>query len=278
MKICLNGSFVDANKAKISVLDNGLQFGDGVYDTMRAYNGKILELDLHVDRIFHSVKMIGIGMPWTKAEIREWIQKLVTVNKFNKARVRITVTRGVHGFEFTTFKKPTLIIAGEKLIVDEKIYTEGVTMRTMHMQRILPDIKTVGLTSMIVAYRKAAKDKTYEMLFIGANDMVREGASTSFFMVKDGILYTPKSEILDGLTRKRVIILAKKARIKVVERDFPKSFLKSGTEMFLTNRPREIIPVIKLDGKKVGNGKVGPVTKQIMELYQTYVKESITKQ
>lgn len=274
MIYCLNGQCIDARKAYVSAMDNGFLYGDGIYETMRTYNGVILELPLHIKRLTHSAHTIGIDLPWTFKQIEQWSEEIVRKNSLITARVRITITRGTHGFEFLKPpKKPTIFIHCEKLILDPTIYKKGVSASTMYMERLMPEVKMLGLTSQIVAYRNAAKTKDYEKIFINSNNEVLEGASTNIFIVRRGVLITPSRHILPGLTRKRIIAIAHNLKIPISIRRVSLSELKNADEIFLTNRPREIIPIIALNGKKVNDGKPGPISKLLMHAYKTYAKK-----
>lgn len=277
MKVCINGKFIDEKQAKISALDNGLLYGDAFYDTMRSYNGKVLELELHLERIVKSANTIGLKLPWKIQKIGELVNQLIKINKINNGRVRVTITRGINGFDFLTCNNPTLIITAENIEVDQKNYNNGVDAYTLKLERPLPEIKMVGLTTMIVAYRNIYPKNGYEAILIDNKGKVREGASTNIFLVKKNILITPKSDILKGLTRSRMINIAKSKKIKVIEKNFLKKELYLADEIFLTNRPREIIPVTKIDNHKIGNGKIGPITKMMMGLYQNYINDYFKK-
>ena len=274
MYIFLNGKFIKKRVAKISVLDNGVLYGDGFYDTMRTYDGKILELDLHVERIFHSAKILGINIPYTAKKIKYLLNKTISLNRLKTGRVRITVTRGENGFNFLTCKKPTIFIVAERLVVDSSIYKLGVNSFTLHLDRSLPEIKMIGITSMIMAYRKIFPKGAYEAILLDKDGYVREGASTNVFAVFKNYVLTPKNKILKGLTRDRAIKILRGNGIKVVEKDFKKDKLLRADEIFLTNQPREIIPVVKLDGLKIGSGKVGDITKKVMLDYHNYTRNS----
>ncbi len=271
MKICINGNFVDSEKARISPLDNGFLYGDGIYETMRTYKGKVLELNLHLKRLKKSSDFLGIKLPWSLEIITTWVNKLCRLNKANNARVRITLTRGDNGFDFLTSKKPLLVIISEKLVLDPKIYRHGVKTLAFNMERMLPAIKTIGLTAMVIAYRYTLPKKMYEAVLVDDNGFIREGASTNVFFIRNGKYYTPKTKILEGLTRNRVIDLLKENNLPIVVKDLYLKELGLADEIFLTNRPREIIPVVEFNGKRVGNGKVGFHTKKIMGLYRDYV-------
>lgn len=271
MIVCLNGKFIDARKAKISALDNGFLYGDGIYETMRAYSGRILELELHIKRLAKSVKVIGLRLPWSVKNIKHWASQIARRNKARAARIRITLSRGPNGFNFLTCKNPTLLISFEKIILNQRDYRYGISVVTMKLQRVLPEIKTVGLTHMLVAYR--SERSAGEVIMIDEKGFVREGASTNVFVVKKGVLYTPKDKILAGLTRTRVVTLAKKMHFQMKVQNFKIPFLQDADEVFLTNRPREIIPVIQINGKKIGKGVIGPHTRNLIKAYRAYVDE-----
>jgi len=183
----------------------------------------------------------------------------------------------VNGFDFNTCKNPTLMIHSENLKIKPEVYKNGVAVVTMKLQRILPEIKTIGLTHMIQAYRAFDLKKVAEAIIIDKKNFVKEGASTNVFVVVGGAIWTPKSGILVGTTRNRVIDLAQKNGFKVAVKDFKADKLCAADEIFLTNRPREIIPVTKLDGKKVGSGKVGKFTQKLMQAYREYVEGYVKK-
>jgi branched-chain amino acid aminotransferase len=273
MIICINGKWMNDKQAKISVLDNAFLYGDGFYDTMRTYKGKVLELELHVQRVLHSAQVMNIELPWTEKQLKNWIQGTADRNKAKSARVRITISRGVNDFDFTCTKNPLAVVTCEPLILNPKDYSSGVSVVTMHLQRILPEIKTVGLTHMVVAYKELFPKGIYEALIVSPDGNIPEGASTNLMIVKNGKIITPKTGMLPGLTRKRVLALAKKLAIPVIQKNIKLGALKSADEIFLTNRPRELIPVTKLNNKKVGNGKPGPITKKLMDAYQDYIAE-----
>lgn len=279
MKVCLNGKLVKEGAAHISVLDNGFLYGDGIYETMRTYGGKILELDLHLKRLAKSAKFVGIRFPCALETLKRWCLHLSQVNRLGESRIRITLSRGANGFDFLTCRKPTLLISCEKLTISRKDSTRGVSVVTMRLTRVLPEMKTLGLTHMMVAYRAAAQQKTkkiYEVILVDEKGFVREGASTNIFVVKKGAVLTPARNILKGLTRDRVIQLSRKLGLKICVQDFTTKALTNADEIFLTNRPREIIPVVYLNGKKVGKGKPGPITKRLMAAYQAYIKRSLS--
>lgn len=271
MICCLNGKFLKEKYAKISVMDHGFLYSDGFYDTMKSFNGTILDLELHLKRVEKSLKKLTLKLPWRKNQVRSWINKTALLNKHPLARVRLTITRGCNNFDFNAPKNPTLVITAESIEIDEKIYEKGVAVFTLPMVRILPEVKIIGVTGMILSRRILGQKKAFEALFIDGN-FVREGSITNVFIVKNDKLHTPKSKILKGITRHEVMQIAKKNRLKVVERDIKIEELFMADEIFLTNTKFGVVPVVSADRKKIGTGKVGAVSKQIMKAFNYYVE------
>ncbi len=263
-------------------MDNGFLYGDGVYETMRGYNGIILDLDSHIKRLQKSTGDLGIKIHWPIPKLKKWIEKTVDLNKAKSSRIRLTISRGPNGMNFTTCKNPTLVISCEKLKTDHEIYKKGVSVITIKTQRILPEAKTIGLTHVIMAYRAIKPKNIFEAVIVDKKNFVKEGMATNIFMVKSGKIITPETGILMGTTRKRIIELAKKIGLKVVIKDFKIGELAHAEEIFITNKLKEVVPVVILNGKKVGSGKnkgkVGETTKKIMKAYQNFVKAYIKRQ
>ena len=291
MLFCLNGRFVVASKAKVSVLDNGFLYADGFYDTLRVYDGVIFELPLHLRRIERTAIALGIDLPRRFEAIARpdaarpngtgevgrgnWLTETVEKNKLREARVRITVTRGIHGRDFAHTKKPTIVITCEKL--KKRLRTlKGLSACMMRFERIVPAYKTLGGLGVLLTVRmEAKKGGCDEVIGMDVRGFVREAATSNVFVVRGGCLLTPKNGILPGLTRARVLQLAKKLGIKTIVKDFRISVLHSADEIFLTNRIREIIPIVRLNDTKVGKGTVGLVTKKLAGAYRVYVKRAI---
>ena len=271
MIYCVNGAFVPERLAKVSIVDHGFLYGDGFYDTMRTYSGVILELPLHLDRIENYAIQMGIRLRWSRAQMAHWLSEIVRRNRLRDARVRLTITRGENQYDFTTSKKPTLTIMCQHLRPNTRI-ARGISASTMKLQRLLPEVKTMSLISMVLAYRQAAKNGDFEVIFIGEGNHVREGAGSNVFAVKRGKIYTPGRHILAGLTRRRVIALARSLKIPVHTKEFTSAFLRSADEVFLTNGLWEIAPAVRLNGKRVGRGKVGPITASLQDAYGRYVR------
>ena len=276
MFVILNGKFIDEKEAVISVLDHGFLFGDGVYETLRTYGGKVWQLDEHLKRLAASAKMLKISLPWGLKKIASWVNGLVRKNGFKESRIRITVTRGTNGMVFTDSKKPTILIQAFELKSSPPgIYKRGVSVVTMKMKRILPEAKTISLLPMVLAWQKIEKKKAYEAIYIDEKNYVREGTVTNVFMVKNGLVITTGKNILSGTTRQAVIKAAGRIGIKVRQKDFTLNLLRKADEVFITNAPRGIVPVCSVDGVKVGKGCPGLVTRKIMKAFEEYVWQNI---
>lgn len=277
MILCVNGRMLPQPQAKLSALDNGFLYGDGFYDTMRTYDGVILELEEHLTRMQYAAQRMKIRLPWSRNKLGLWILRTVAHNKLKNARVRITVTRGECGLDFVTSCRPTLVISAEPLTLPAHIHKKGVSTATMRMQRLMPDIKTIGLTHMIVGVQRAHDLGVYEMICRGEDGHILEGVSTNVFIVKRGTLLTPKKGMLLGITRKRVLSLARRMKLRVHIHDVGLASLRSADEVFLVNQLREIIPVVKVDGQRIGSGKPGSITRRLMEEYAKFVADYVEK-
>lgn len=272
MICCLNGEFIEAKDAKISLLDNGFMFGDAFFDTMRVEKGVVLELENHLKRITKTAKILHITLPSNK-NLESWIKKLPQLNHHAEARIRVTISRGVNGFDFFTSTNPTIAITCDSYTKDEQIVEKGVSTFTLKIQRPWPEIKTTNMIYMIQAHYEIVPKKGYEAILIDDLDNVIEGSFMNLFMIKNNKIFTPKDKVLPGVTRDRVISLAKKLKLKIEIKNFKKSELVKADEIFLTNSLREIVPVIKVDNKKIGIGKPGALTTKIITAYQKFTEE-----
>ncbi len=299
MIVFLNGKFLRDEDAKVSVFDHGFLYGDGVYETLRTYGGRIWQIDEHLRRLEKSCKLVGVGLPWDRKKIGGWVEKTVQKNGFGKwhgqksamrssnagrdlglqeARIRITVTRGENGFDFVSSKKPTILIQVQKLISPPaEVFKKGVSVVTFKAQRFLPEAKSISLLAMVMGTRFAQQKKAYEAVFVDDADYVLEGTITNIFVVKkdrfgENVLLTPKSNVLAGTTRDLLLKIAKKNGLKALLADFKLKDLYAADEVFITNAPRGIIPVVKIDGKKIGNGRPGAVTLNLLTFHHNGCK------
>lgn len=264
--IFLNGKFLEESKAAISINDHGFLYGDGIYETMRTYNGKVWLIEDHLERLFNSAKILDLKIPWTRKQIEKWIYELIKKNSELSAqnsdfRIRLTVTRGNNDFDFFTTKKPTILITAQPL-VDEK-QKKGLKLISFQGERTVPNAKHLSQIINIIARQEAHKQKADDAVFVDDQGYISECAFSNIFMVKNGILKTPKLEnILSGTTRKFILSFAneilptKECKIKLEE-------LYNADEIFLSVTTRGILWVNNIDNYKIGNEKIGKFTEQI---------------
>lgn len=270
MKVYLNGDFVNESDAKISVFDNGFLCGDGIFETMRAYNGAIFALDRHLDRLLRSAQILGLnGMPG-KDVLENACQKLLEINSLRDARVRLTVSGGI-----PNSPKPTVLITATAYDgYDKSLYEMGMSAITLPGYRIsnspVSSIKSVSYLSSIMARRQAVAAGCNEAILINEQRNITEGSFTNIFAVKDKtILTAPVNDgLLPGITRDYVIDIAREEGFIVIEQSINLDGIYQMDELFLTNSLIEIMPLIKVDEKIIGNGRPGPITSNLMALYR----------
>lgn len=264
----LNGKIISADKAQVSIYDIGLQRGFGVFDFLRVYDGQPFLLAEHLARLANSAKLLNLKVPLTAKQIAAMIKILLKKNKLKDATVRIVLTGGhsPDGINYD-YKAPTFFIL-IKPVHDypKSFYQNGVKVITFDYQREPARAKTNNYLKMLSLQKIKQQKKAAEIIYF-SQGLILEGATSNFFVFKKNTLVTPKDDILIGATRNFVIKLARK-EFKVAERPLKVSELKQATEAFITSTTREILPVVKIDNLKIGNGKVGKNTKILMELFQ----------
>lgn len=256
MYVIINGKLIDAKKAVISISDHGFKYGDAIYETIRTINGKPWLLNEHFKRLKESAKVTGIRVKYSNAEFKKMIDLLIKKNGFKESRIRITVTRGNNDFDFKTCKDPLTLIEVTNLPPFRQ--SKGISVTTMHIERTAPEIKSTSMLPSILARR----NKGAETLLIDHNKNITEGSFSNIFAVKNGTLITPKDGILKGTTRDYILAKYKKSK----EAQIPLKNIYNYDEIFLTSSTKGVIPVIKVDGKPINNGKIGRITKQIIKL------------
>jgi branched-chain amino acid aminotransferase len=275
-RININGVITAPEDAKISVLDHGVLFGDSVYETLRTYQGKPFLFSRHFARLQHSADGIALALPWSEARAREEIGRTLLSGE---SRIRLMVTRGVGelGPETETCVDPTVIIIVVPLVVPpESVYTEGVDATVSSLRRggRFADIKTGSLIQQVLARREAKSRNAFEAILLTADGKLSDGITSNIYMVRNGRLLTPShaAGIVEGITRGVVLDLAREAGMDVVEGLIDVSEIAAADEMFLTSSTREVVPITRVDGKPVGKGQPGPVTKQLLESYRAAVQ------
>ena len=282
MKIYIDGKYLDERTAKISVFDHGLLYGDGVFEGIRAYNGRVFKLKEHIDRLYASAKAILLDIPLKPVAMMKATVETIRQNKLRDCYVRLIVTRGIGtlGLNPRSCKRPSvIIIAGKIQVYPEELYARGMdivtvpTVRNLH-SAVNPAIKSLNYLNNILAKIEANNAGVEEAVMLNAEGFVSECTADNLFIIKHGALFTPANYAgaLYGITRGTVMGLAEQGGIKVAETNLTRYDLFNADECFLTGTGAEIMPVIKIDGRIIGTGKPGPVTKQLVTEYHALTK------
>jgi len=281
LKIFLNGELVERDQAKISVYDHGLLYGDGVFEGIRCYSGKVFEIDAHVDRLYDSAKAIRLEIPMTRDEFKKAIVRTVEANGFKDTYIRAVVTRGEGNLGLSPKGcKPSVFIIADKIeLYPPALYEKGlevITCTTMrnHPNALSPRIKSLNYLNNILAKIEAMDAGVLEAVMLNHLGYVSECTGDNIFIVRRGDLITPPKEsgILDGVTRNAVMRLAREAGITVVEENMTRYDLYTADECFLTGTGAEVIPVTKIDGRAIGGGGVGPMTKKLLGFFHEFTR------
>lgn len=282
MRIYLDGKFFEKEKAVISVFDHGLLYGDGVFEGIRSYNCLVFRLKEHMDRLYRSADAIELKIPMTKAKAIEETIKTLRENKLKDAYIRFVVTRGVGdlGLDPRKCPKATVFIIADKIkLYPEKFYKKGLKIITAKTRRNYPKaldgrIKSLNYLNNILAKIDAIKAGTEEAIMLTHDGYVAECTGDNIFIVKNGSLVTPPSDIgaLEGITRDSVIGIAKKMKMDFNERMLKMEDVYASDEVFLTGTAAEIIPVVNIDGHKIGGGSPGEATLKLKEAFKELTK------
>lgn len=276
----VNGEITPAAEARVSVLDNGFTFGDGVYETLRTYGGRPFLLDRHLQRLRASAGRLGIGVPLPDAEFGRRVDALLERAANPESYVRIIVTRGEGdiSYNFARVKGPTVVIVVKPLPpVPDEHYRDGVdvvvaTVRRNHRQALDPAIKACNLLNNILAAREAQARGTADAILLNLEGQVAESTNANVFAVLAGAIWTPPltAGILAGITRDLVLDVARGLGLPVREEDFALDALRSADEAFLTSTTREVLPIRTIDGTPVGSGRPGPVTLRLLAAFREH--------
>ena len=285
MIIYLDGRFVPEEEARVSVFDHGLLYGDGVFEGIRAYNGKIFRLDEHLARLYDSAKAIDLAIPLTKAEMTEVIKETLRQNSLRDAYIRPIVTRGRGDLGLDPLKcaKPTVIVIAVTWgAMYGDLYEKGlraicVSVRRTPPESMPPNVKSLNYLNNILAKIEANHRGVDEAIFFDTKGHVSEGSGDNIFVVKDGVIITPPTlNNLRGITRMVVLEIAAKMGITVLERDLGYFDLYTADEVFVTGTAAEVAPIREIDGRVIGNGKPGPITRQMMAAFRTATQKEGT--
>ena len=281
----LNNKLVPEKKALISVFDHGFLYGDGIYETLRAYKGTVFMVDEHIERLFRSASMIGLTLPKGHDEIKKAVYQTIKANRIKEAYVRITVSRGTGplGLDPALCPKPTFVIISKKFKdYPRSYYQKGVSIAIVNTRRnyskaLDPKIKSLNFLNNILAKRESIEKGAYEAIMLNHRGYIAEGTISNIFFIKNNLLCTPATGvgILDGITRRIILDAAGELGIKIKEGRFRPEDLYNADEVFISNTTMEVMPVSTVDEKKAGNKRT--VTKKLHKVYRKRVVEYIAE-
>jgi branched-chain amino acid aminotransferase len=277
MRVYIDGKYYDKEDAKISVFDHGLLYGDGVFEGIRAYKGKIFKCDEHIRRLYDSAKAIWMTVPLSEEQMAVALHATLEVNKLKDAYIRLVVTRGKGdlGLDPRKCAKATVIIIADSItLYPEEFYEKGLEVVTAASPRIAPEslsprVKSLNYLNNIMAKIEGIQAGCIEVIMLNHLGYVAECSGDNIFVVRDGRINTPPPEagILEGITRNTVIELARGADYSVEERNVSRYDVYTADEVFLTGTAAEVIPVVRADGRSIGDGKPGRVTRDLRKRF-----------
>jgi branched-chain amino acid aminotransferase len=284
MKIYIDGKYYGERDAKISVFDHGLLYGDGIFEGIRAYNGRVFKLKEHIDRLFYSAKGILLTIPLSHAKMMAAVVETCRRNKIRDGYIRLVVTRGAGtlGLNPNRCKKPSVIIIADQVqLYPAELYERGMEIVTVPTTRNLhsalnPAIKSLNYLNNILAKIEANNAGCEEAIMLNAEGFVAECTGDNVFIIQEGRLLTPplSAGALYGITRRTVMEMATESAISVAETNLTRYDLFNAEECFLTGTGAELIPVVKIDGRVIGNGKPGVITRRLVKHYRALTKAS----
>lgn len=285
MKIWLNGRLVDRAHAVVNVFDHGLLYGDGVFEGIRVYNGRVFHSQAHLDRLYVSAKQIRLAIPYPKQELHEAMVETIKANNAAYAYIRLVVTRGEGTLGLSPFKcsKPSVIVIYDDIqLYPKEMYTDGMavivakTIRTS-ARMVDPSVKSLNYLNNILAKIESVDAGVSEAIMLNEHGDVAEATGDNVFIVKNGTVITPppSAGILVGITRAIVIELSKKLGIPLKESTIARQDLDEADECFLTGTAAEVCPVTRIDDALVGNGKVGDITRRLIKAYREFIDSDL---
>ncbi len=286
MLIYLNGQFVDEKRATVSVFDRGFLYGDGVFETMRAYQGRVAWIEQHLERLFQSAEMINLCIQQSKPAFTTILRELIDRNTLGDAIVRMTLTRGVGlpGLDPGPDTHPTTVITARPYQpYPPKHYSEGVSLAIVTIKRNLiesmpPSIKSLNFLNNILAKAEATRKGAFDGIMLNQHNHLTEATTSNLFLVRQGELFTPAVTcgILEGITRDAVLRLAQAKEISCHQQPLTVDTLYSADECFLTNTSMELMPVTRVDNHAIGSGRPGPLTIHLHDAFRQHVEQHLT--
>ncbi|HET8648708.1 MAG TPA: branched-chain-amino-acid transaminase [Gemmatimonadales bacterium] len=280
--IWLDGEWHDRETAKVSVFDHGLLYGDGVFEGIRVYGGKIFRLSEHLDRLYDSARAIALTIPLSKAEFAAVVEEGVRRSGLQEAYLRPVVTRGVGdlGIDPRKCPMPTVIVIIDSIRVwPAEVYERGLRLMTAgtpipHKEALSPRVKSLNYLAHVMAKLEASNAGVDDVLMMDSAGMVAEGSGQNLFVVRDGIVKTPPvwAGILKGVTRDAVMELAAEMGHPVQEVPLNRYDVYTADEAFFTGTASELVGIRELDGRPIGSGKTGPLTLEFMKRFRELVR------
>jgi branched-chain amino acid aminotransferase len=282
-QVNINGKLFDKADAKVSVYDHGLLYGDGVFEGIRVYAGKVFRLHEHVERLYESARHICLEIPWSRERMAEEVLRTVRANQKHDGYVRLVVTRGAGSLGIDPAKAAdpqVIVIVDDISLYPSKYYDEGLEVITSSFMRtpansLNPRVKSLNYLNNILAKMEATRAGCQEAIMLNQLGEVAECTGDNLFLVKHGLVRTPplNAGILGGITRGAVIELAEAAGITVEQTPLTRHDVYIADECFLTGTAAEVVPVVKVDGRPISNGKPGPLTRQLRERFHTLTRQ-----
>jgi branched-chain amino acid aminotransferase len=280
--VYINGKIVDKSEAKVSVYDHGFLYGDGVFEGIRVYSGKVFRHREHIDRLYDSARAIALEIPMTREAMMEAVEKTVNASGKKDGYIRLVISRGPGslGLDPRKCEPQVIIIVDDISLYPAEVYESGLEIITAstirnHPNAVNPRIKSLNYLNNILAKIEAIRAGCLEAIMINTKGEVAECTGDNIFVVKRGVLRTPPRDagILEGVTRNAVLELARAADIPSFEEVLSRHDVYTADECFLTGTAAEVIAVVKVDGRPIGAGKPGPITKLLRERFQRLVRE-----
>ena len=282
-KVYISGKLYDKTDAKISVFDHGLLYGDGAFEGIRSYSGRVFRLKAHVDRLYESAQAIHLQIPMSREEMARAIRETLAENKLSDAYIRVVITRGAGSLGLDprkTTDPQVIIITNYISLYPEELYEHGLKIITAgttrnHPNAVNPRIKSLNYLNNILGKIEATQAGCLEALMLNPQGEVAECTGDNIFVVQRGQIHTPPIDagILEGITRGAVIELAHAAGYAVIERTMHRLDVYKAEECFLTGTAAELIPVVECDGRVIGDGRPGPITRELRERFHVLVRE-----
>ena len=282
LKIWINGTFRDESEAKISVFDHGVLYGDGVFEGIRVYSGRVFELAAHLERLYESARVIRLTINMTVDALAQAVEETVKANNITEGYIRLLVTRGIGSLGLNPFNckdSQIVIIADQIQLYPKELYEKGMKVISAATQRnhplsLPPQVKSMNYLNNILAKIEALDRNVPEAIMYNHMGFVAEASGDNVFIVRSGTVLTPPPQAgsLEGITRAIVMRLAVGMGIRVVEEDLTRFDLYVANEIFLTGTAAEVIGVVDIDGRAIGDGKPGPITKKLSEAFFKYAR------